>query len=152
MQEFWLAKNRRPIKMTGNSSLLHALIADWSTIFAGLCRSKILAQGYFGSSIEISSTARWLSDRNRKSVVLDDGLLQPVYRHRVLLVPHLEREELVVAVNDSIGTCEGCLERGLSGIGADEYELGLEQAVWDVGLGRSVSDGRDRSEVFDLLT
>ena len=49
------SKNRRPIKMTGNSSLAHALIADWSTIFAGLCRSKILAQGYFGSSIEISS-------------------------------------------------------------------------------------------------
>ena len=69
-----------------------------------------------------------------------------------MLVPHLEREELVVAVNDSIGTREGCLERGLSGIGADEYELGLEQAVWDVGLGRSVGDGGDWLEVSDLLS
>ena len=69
-----------------------------------------------------------------------------------MLVPHLEREELVVAVNDSIGTCEWCLERGLSGIGADEYELGLEQAAGDVGLGRSVGDGGDWLEVSDLLS
>ena len=69
-----------------------------------------------------------------------------------MFVPHLDCEELVVAVYDSIGTGEGCLERGLSGIGADEYELGLEQAVWDVGLGRSVGDGGDWLEVSDLLS
>ena len=99
-----------------------------------------------------ASTARWLSNRNRKSIVFNMRLFQPVYRNRVLLVPHLDCEELVIAVDDSIGTCEGCLERGLPGIGADEHELGVEQPVWDIGLGRAMGDGRDRLEVPDLLS
>ena len=68
-----------------------------------------------------------------------------------MLVSHLDGEKLVISINDSIGTGEGCLERRLPGVGTYEDELGLEQSVWYIGLGSAMGDGRDRLEVANLL-
>ena len=76
---------------------------------------------------------------------------QSLYRYCILFVPHLNGEELVISINYSIGTGEGCLERRLPGVGTYEDELGVEQLVWDVGPGGAMGDGRDRLEVSNLL-
>ena len=63
----------------------------------------------------------------------------------------MKGEELVVAVDDSIWTGVGCLERRLPGICADKDKFGIEQPVWNVGLGRTMRDSRNRFEISDLL-
>ena len=98
------------------------------------------------------SSAPWrLGYWHRKSVIFDVCLFQSVYRYCVLPISHLYGEKLVISIDDSIGTGEGCLERRLPGVCAYENVLGVEQTVWDVGLGSAMGDGRDRLEVSNLL-
>ena len=98
------------------------------------------------------SSAPWrLGYWNRKSVIFNVCLLQSVYRYCVLPVSHLNGEKLVISIDDSIGTGEGCLERRLPGICANKDKFGIEQPVWDIGLGRAMGDGRDRSEISNFL-
>ena len=89
--------------------------------------------------------------RDQGSIFFHEGFLQTVDCDRILSVSHLKGEKFVVAVDDSIGTGEGCLERCLPGVCADKDKFGIEQPVRNVGLGRAVGDGRNWSEVSDFL-
>jgi hypothetical protein len=92
-----------------------------------------------------------LGHRDQGSIFFYEGFLQTVDCDRILPVSHLKGEKFVVAVDDSIGTSEGCLERRLPGICANKDKFGIKQPVWDIGLGRAVGDGGDRSEISNFL-
>ena len=64
-----------------------------------------------------------------------------------MAVAELDRVVLIGLGHDCIGAFVRGLEGGPPGVCANEDVSSLSQAVWDVGLDRSVSASRNRLEI-----